>query len=128
MPPSPPPTSPARLFGFSGYFLCFYKNVVIVFFFYFFEKFYWNFDRSFIEATDGFELYGYFYRLILQIYEHGISFCSFVFSSVFASVSCSFQYYLRVFTCLVKFGSKDFILLDVIVNGIVFFIFQIVCC
>ena len=56
---------------------------------------------------------------ILLIHEHGIFFHLCLFH-ILSSEFCSFQY--RSFTFLVKFIPKYFIVFDIIVNGIIFFI------
>ena len=59
--------------------------------------------------------------LILPVQKHGISFYFFVLFSVFFISLLQFSEY-RIFTSLVKFIPKYFILFDVILNGIFFFL------
>ena len=63
--------------------------------------------------------------LILPVPKHGISFYFFVLFSVFFISLLQFSEY-RIFTSLVKFIPKYFILFDVILNGIFFFYFFLI--
>lgn len=69
--------------------------------------------------VDDLRLYGFFkqYQFQLPIHEHGISFNFFVSQISFLSV---LQFQSMIFTSLVKFISRYFILYDVILNRIVF--------
>ena len=77
-----------------------------------------NFHRDCTESIDSFGKYGYLKFLLFLILGHGISFHLFVSSISFTNV-LQFSVY-RLFTALVKFIPKYFILFYAIVNGIVF--------
>ena len=79
----------------------------------------WNFDRDYIGSVDGFGQYGHLNNLNSSDSCTRVSFHFSTFSAL------QFLMY-RCFTSFVKFIPKDLTVFDAIVNGIIFFILQIV--
>ena len=83
------------------------------------EKWYWNFDRDYIESVDCFEYYGHFNSINSS---NPWTEDSPPFICVFFNFFHQWLLFLvyRSFTSLIKFILSDFILFDTTVSGIIF--------
>ena len=78
-----------------------------------------EFYRDCCESIDCFGRMNILTILFFSIHKHGISLLLFVSSSIFSSMSYSFQWTGP----FVKFIPRSFILFDAVINGIVFLSF-----